>query len=157
MIEYIQTHQAGFWIAIGFMLLAAEVLLFGFTTILFLFAGIGALITGLLMSAGMLAETWIVGVSSFGISTGVVSVLLWRPLRKMQDDNVPTQSHSSDLIGYEFVLKSDMSLVNTGDHRYSGVDWKVELDPSAEVDNLSAGQRVVVVSVDAGVFRVKPV
>lgn len=155
MIEYIQTHQSGFWIALGFLLLAAEVLLFGFTTIIFLFAGIGGLVTGLLMSAGILPETWIAGVSSFGISTGAISLLLWKPMSKLQDNNAPTQSHSSDLIGHEFVLQEDISPLKTGQHRYSGVDWKVELDASAEVDSLSAGQRVAVVSLDAGIFRVK--
>ena len=155
MIEYIQTHQSGFWIALGFLLLATEVLLFGFTTIIFLFAGIGGLVTGLLMSAGILSETWIAGVSSFGISTGVASILLWKPMSKLQDNSAPKQSHSSDLIGYEFVLQEDISRLNTSQHRYSGVDWKVELDASAEVDSLSAGQRVAVVSLDAGIFRVK--
>ncbi|MDH3343171.1 MAG: NfeD family protein [Gammaproteobacteria bacterium] len=155
MIEYIQTHQSGFWIALGFILLASEVLIFGFSTIIFLFAGIGALVTGLLMSAGVLPETWISGVSCFGISTGVASVLLWKPLSKLQNDNVPKQSQSSDLIGYEFVLQEDISLMSTGTHRYSGVNWKVELDESAGVDNISAGQRVAVASLDAGIFRVK--
>lgn len=155
MIDYIQSHQSGFWIALGFLLLATEVLVFGFTTIIFLFAGIGALATGLLMAAGILPETWIAGISSFGISTGIVSVVLWKPMSRMQDNNVSAQSQSSDLIGYKFVLQDDISLMSTGSHRYSGVDWKVELDASAETDSLSAGQRVVVVSVDAGVFRVK--
>ncbi|MDH5611680.1 MAG: NfeD family protein [Gammaproteobacteria bacterium] len=155
MIEYIQTHQSGFWIALGFLLLATEVLVFGFTTIIFLFAGIGALVTGLLMSVGILPETWIAGVASFGISTGVTSIVLWKPMRKMQDDHTPAQSHSSDLIGYQFVLQEDISLMSSGSHRYSGVDWKIELDPSADADSLSSGQRVVVVSVDAGIFRVK--
>jgi membrane protein implicated in regulation of membrane protease activity len=76
-------------------------------------------------------------------------------MRKMQDDNPPAQSQSSDLIGYEFVLQDDISLMSTGSHRYSGVDWKIELDTNAGVDSLSAGRRVVVVSVDAGIFRVK--
>ena len=155
MIDYIQTHQSGFWVALGFAMLASEVLLFGFTTIILLFAGIGALITGLLMSAGVLPETWIAGVSSLGISTGIVSVLLWKPLSKMQNGHVPKRSNSSDLIGHEFVLQEDISHTNTGSHRYSGVDWKVELDASAGVDSLSAGQRVAVVSVDVGIFRVK--
>jgi len=155
MIEYIQTHQSGFWIALGFLFLASEVLLFGFTTIILLFAGIGAIVTGLLMSAGVLPETWIAGISSLGISTGIASVLLWKPLSKMQNGHAPKRSNSSDLIGYEFVLQEDISLMSKGTHRYSGVDWKIELDSSAEVDSLSAGQRVTVASVDAGVFRVK--
>lgn len=157
MIEYIQTHQSGFWIAFGFLLLASEALIFGFSIIIFLFAGIGALVTGLLMSAGILPETWIAGVSGFGISTGIVSVLLWKPMSKLQDNNAPKQSQSSDLIGYEFVLQGDISHTSPGQYRYSGVDWKIELDATAGVDSLSAGQRVAVASVDAGIFRVKSV
>lgn len=157
MIEYIQTHQSGFWIAIGFMMLAAEALVFGFATIIFLFAGIGAVATGLLMSAGILPETWIAGISSFGISTAIIGALLWKPMSKLQDDDVASHSHSSDFIGYEFVLLEDVSHMSPGQHRYSGVDWKIEPDASSEVNEISAGQRVAVVTLDAGIFRVKPV
>ena len=154
MIEYINMHQSGFWIAIGFALLAAEVLLFGFTTIIFLFAGLGAIVTGLAMMFGLLPETWTAGISCFGITTGLVSAALWKPLKKMQDNSTPPQRQSSDLIGYEFVLQQDITTLQPGQHRYSGVDWKVELDGQAG-DQLSAGQRVTVTSVDAGIFRVK--
>ena len=156
MIEYIDMHQSGFWIATGFALLAAEVLLFGFTTIIFLFAGLGAIVTGLAMMFGLLPETWTAGIACFGISTGVISTVLWRPLRKMQDSTAPPQRQSSDLIGYEFVLQQDVTTLQPGKHRYSGVDWKVELDRQAG-DKLSAGQRVTVTSIDAGIFRVKAV
>ena len=154
MIEYINMHQSGFWIAIGFALLAAEVLLFGFTTIIFLFAGLGAIVTGLAMMFGLLPETWTAGISCFGITTGLVSAALWKPLKKMQDNSTPPQRQSSDLIGYEFVLQQDITTLQPGQHRYSGVDWKVELDGQAG-EQLSAGQRVTVTSIDAGIFRVK--
>jgi membrane protein implicated in regulation of membrane protease activity len=154
MIDYIQAHQSGFWIATGFALLAMEVLLFGFTTIVLLFAGLGAIITGLLMLAGVLDQTWITGVASFGICTGISSVLLWKPLRSMQDKSTPVHKQSSDFIGYEFVLQQSISLTQTGLHRYSGVDWKVEIDASAGVNAINAGQRVKVCSLDAGVLRV---
>jgi len=52
------------------------------------------------------------------------------------------------------VLQQDVTALQPGQHRYSGVDWKVELDADAG-DQLNAGQRVVVTSVDAGIFRVK--
>ena len=154
MIDYIDMHQPGFWVAVGFALLAAEVLLFGFTTIILLFAGIGALVTGLAMMSGVLPETWTAGIACFGIATGAVGALLWKPLKKLQDKNVPKRQHTSDLIGYEFVLKQDVTALAPGLHRYSGVDWRVE--PEADADErLSTGQRVAVTSVDAGLFRVK--
>jgi hypothetical protein len=153
MIEYINAHQSGFWIATGFALLAAEVLLFGFTTIVFLFAGLGAIVTGIAMMSGLLPETWAAGIACFGISTGVSGMLLWRPLKKMQDSSTPERKQTSDLIGYEFVLQQDVTSVQPGQHRYSGVDWRVELDAGAG-EKLDAGQRVKVTSIDAGVFRV---
>ena len=154
MIEYIDLHQSGFWIATGFVMLAMEVLLFGFTTIIFLFAGIGALITGLAMMSGILPETWTAGISCFGLATGIVSGAMWKPLKNMQDSSVPQKQQSSDLIGYEFVLQQDVTTTSPGQHRYSGVDWKVELDTGSG-DRLNSGQRVKVTSVDAGIFRVK--
>lgn len=156
MIEYIQTHQAGFWIAFGFLLLALEVMVFGFTTLVLLFAGLGALLSGLLMKFGILPSTWLAGISSFGISTGLLSVLLWKPLQRIQANSTPQQKQSSDLIGYEFVLEQDISLTQTGTTRYSGISWRVEIDRDAGVDVIASGQRVSVTSLDAGIFRVKP-
>jgi len=156
MIEYINENQAGFWVAVGFILLAAEVLVFGFGTIVFLFAGIGAILTGLLMMSGLLPQTWIVGISCFGIGTGIVSAALWTPLRKMQDNSEPQKQLSSDLIGYRFVLEQDIAPMSAGKHRYSGVDWQVKLEEGDEA-TLVTGQKVVVSSVDVGIFYVKAV
>lgn len=154
MVDYINSHMSGFWIALGFAMLAAEVLLFGFTTIIFLFAGIGALTAGLLMSAGFLPETWVAGTACFGIATGISSAILWKPLKNMQDKSAPARKPTSDFVGLEFVLMSDISKTSAGNHRYSGIDWKVEIDSSSETDAINKGERVAVVSVDVGVLRV---
>lgn len=155
MVEYINNNMAGFWMALGFAMLAAEVLLFGFTTIIFLFAGLGALATGILMSAGIIPETWIAGTACFGLATGLSSAILWKPLRRMQDTATPQVRQKSDIVGYEFVLADDITRAAPGSHRYSGIEWRVEIDSSSEDDALSKGERVVVVSVDVGVFRVR--
>ena len=154
MMEYINNHMSGFWIALGFALLAAEVLLFGFTTIIFLFAGLGALISGLLMSAGVIPETWIAGTACFGIATGISSAILWKPLMAMQDKSAPQQKPSSDIVGLEFVLMEDISTTTPGSYRYSGIDWKVEIDSSSDVSAIEKGERVVVVTVEVGLLGV---
>ena len=154
MIEYINNNIPGFWIALGFALMAVEVLVFGFTTIIFLFAGLGALTAGLLMMAGVLPETWIAGTACFGIATGISSLLLWKPMKKMQDDAEPQKKQSSDFDGIEFVLSSDISTTSPGKHSYSGVDWRVEIDSTSEVNALSKGDRVIVTSAEVGVFKV---
>ncbi len=154
MVEYINNNMSGFWIALGFALLAAEVLLFGFTTIIFLFAGLGALLSGLLMSAGVIPETWIAGTASFGIATGVCSAVLWKPLMAMQDKSTPEQKPSSDIVGLEFVLMKQISTTAPGSYRYSGIDWKVEIDSSSDVSSIEKGERVVVKTVEVGLLRV---
>lgn len=139
--------------ALGFALMAAEVLVFGFTTIIFLFAGLGALTAGLLMMAGVLPETWIAGTACFGIATGVFGVILWKPLQKLQNEQ-PQKEQSSDFDGLEFVLPADISTTLPGKYRYSGIDWKVEIDSGSGKDSIKKGERVVVVSTRVGVFQV---
>lgn len=154
MVEYINNNLSSFWIALGFALLVVEVLLFGFSAVIFLFAGLGALISGLLMSAGIIPETWIAGTASFGIATGISSAVLWKPLMSMQSRSVPKQKQTSDIVGLEFVLMNDISTTAPGSYRYSGIEWKVEIDSSSDVDAIAKGERVVVVTVEVGLLAV---
>jgi len=154
--EYINNHQAEFWIILGFVLLSIEVST-GMVTGILLFGSIGAIITGLLMLAGLIEESWQTGLASAAISAVIVTLLLWKPLKKMQDSNIPDKDNSSDLVGHEFILEQDISLLSPGKTRYSGIEWKVEIHKDAGVDELKSGQRVRVSSVDAGKFRVSPV
>ena len=153
--DYIVNHQAEFWIILGFLMLAIEMLT-GFTIGVFLFGGLGALTAGLLMMATVLPETWIAGVACTGISSGVIAALLWKPLMKLQGTDVPQKDNSSDLVGHEFVLDSDISLIHPGSTLYSGISWKVEIDKNAGVENVQAGQTVAVTSVEVGLFKIKP-
>ena len=154
-VEYLNQHQSEFWIVSGFAILILEITLLGLATGVLLFVGLGALATGLLMQFGILPETWLAGLSGFGISSGVITVLLWRPLKRLQGGKAPRQDRSSDLIGLEFVLAQNIDKQMPGKTRYSGVDWRVEIAPDTDTLSIAAGQRVVVTSVDAGVFRVK--
>ena len=153
-VDYIVTHQAEFWLVFGFVLLALEVVT-GFTVGVFLFAGLGALISGGLMSFGVLPETWVAGISSTGIATGLITSLLWKPLKRLQGDRPLEKDNSSDLVGHEFVLDSDLTRKKPGSTNYSGISWRVELDKDAGVDTIEAGQHVSVSSVEVGVFKVK--
>ena len=155
-VEYIHSHQSEFWIIFGFTLLVLEVVT-GLTTGVLLFGGLGGLIAGLLMLLGIVPETWTAGVASAGISSGIIAALLWKPLRNMQGGREPAKDDSSDLIGYEFVTEQNIDMLNPGSKRYSGIEWRVEIAKDAGVKEITAGVRVIVSSVDVGVFRVKPV
>ncbi len=154
MLEYINNNLSGFWIALGFALLAAEVLLFGFSTIILLFAGLGALTAGLLMSAGIIPETWIAGTACFGIATGISGAVLWKPLMSMQNRAASEQKPTSDFVGLEFVLTGDISTTTPGSYRYSGVEWIVEVDSSSDVNTIAKGERVVVTRAEVGLLSV---
>ncbi len=155
MVEYFNTHIYAFWFAAGFALLGLELVVLGFSTGFVLFLGIGALITGGLIWFGIVPPTWLAGVTSFGLSSALITVLLYKPFKSLQSDRtVAPKDNSSDLIGYEFRLQSPISHLNSGTTRYSGITWIVELDKSSQENQLEAGALVNVVSVDAGKFRV---
>ncbi len=154
--DYIINHQAEFWIVLGFLFLVIEVST-GFVSGVFLFAGIGAVISGLLMMFGILPETWIAGIASTGIASGLSVAILWKPLKRLQGSKAPEKDNSSDLVGHEFELSSPLSETTDSKTAYSGVTWKVELDPSSVKSSIDAGERVVVSSVEVGVFKVKAV
>jgi membrane protein implicated in regulation of membrane protease activity len=153
-VDYIVSHQSEFWLACGFTLLVLEAIT-GFSVGVFLFAGLGAIATGGLMSVDVLPETWIAGISSTGISTGIITALLWKQLKKLQDNRPRGKDNSSDLIGYTFILENAIARTNPGVTPYSGLAWKVEIDRDAGVDMIEAGKTVVVSSVEVGVFKVK--
>ncbi len=164
MIEYLNAHQYSFWITVGFVLLIVEVVALGFSSGVLLFSAIGALITGGLMSLGWLPETWLAGVACFGVSSALSAILLWKPLLRLQNYEVEEKDNSSDLIGYRFTLEQPVTRLSHGATRYSGIEWRVELEQEPaqaagqepRVDKLEAGTQVRVVSVDAGIFRVLP-
>jgi membrane protein implicated in regulation of membrane protease activity len=106
------------------------------------------------MSAGVIPETWIAGTASFGIATGICSAVLWKPLMAMQDKSTPTRKPSSDIVGLEFVLMEDISTTAPGSYRYSGIDWKVEIDGSSDDSAIAKGERVVVKTVEVGLLCV---
>ena len=157
MIDYFAANQDAFWFSLGFLLLIIEAFAFGFSSGVVLFAGLGGLITGSLMWFGVLPQTWFAGFACFGVSSGVSAALLWKLLLKLQNEDVPAKDNSSDLIGYSFRLVQPVSHALPGKQHYSGVDWRVEIDDDkTAAAELAAGRKVVVTSVDAGVFRVAP-
>jgi membrane protein implicated in regulation of membrane protease activity len=157
MIEYFDANQPAFWFTVGFLLLVIETLAFGFATGLLLFAGIGGLITGGVMWMNLVPHTWLAGMATFGISSGLSAVLLWKPLLRLQHPGPPGKDNSSDFVGLEFRVEQEITRAVPGKTRYSGIEWRVVLDDDASTDHIEPGQKVTVTSVDVGVMRVKPI
>ena len=154
MIDYFNQNIAQFWIGAGFIMMAAEIFVLGFGTLIFLFAGIAAIITGLLINFSLLPNTWIASIACFGPLTGAMTLLLWEPFKKMQASRPPKPGHSSDFIGHRFFLSGDISPTQAGSYHYSGIKWRVLIDAESDDKTLSTGERVAVSAIDVGVFYV---
>jgi len=155
MIDYFNNNIYSFWFAVGFLLLVIEALALGFSTGFVLFLGLAALMTGGAIWFAWVPATWLASIATFAVSSVLISVLLWKPLRHIQSNsNPPKKDNTSDLIGMKFRLDADISVSAPGVTRYSGVEWRVEIDLDSEQQEISGGSTVEVVSVDAGLFRV---
>ena len=155
MIEYFNDNIYSFWFTVGFILLAVELLALGFSTGFVFFVGLGALVTGTAVWFALIPMTWSASIATFAISSVLVSAVLWKPLKAMQNNKkIPTKDNTSDLIGLKFRLDEDISITKSGKTRYSGIEWKVEIDLESDIQEISSGTTVTVSSVDAGKFFV---
>lgn len=139
---------------IGIVLLIIEVAVLGFSTFFLFFAGLAAVTTSVVMWVGILPETFIYAIFSIAAFTVMYSVLLWKPLSRMQKD-VDTTRASTDLSGHTFVLTDDIEatlpISQKPSYQYSGITWQLDAH-----ENISKGTLVEVVQADVGVFLVKP-
>jgi len=134
---------------IAVVLLIVEVAVLGFSTFFLFFAGLGALITALLIWTGVLPETFLSSIVAVAISTAILAAVLWKPMRKMQaqvDDTRP----KSDLIGHRLTLTQALDGKSSLSHQYSGIAWQVK-----STDAIDAGTEVEVIQADVGVLWVK--
>jgi len=154
MIAYFTEHHASFWFVLGFALLAIEALILGMTTGVLLFAAVGALLTGGVLYFNLAPHTWMSGIALFAVFSVLSTAVLWKPLKRLQNNTPEERDSSSDFIGLEFRLDDDLSRTTESKTRYSGISWRVVLDEESEVDSIAAGELVAVASISAGLFRV---
>lgn len=140
----------------GLILLSVETLILGLSTIVLLAVGVAAVIVGSLAWAGILPETFLSLVSATGISAGLITVLLWKPLKRLQQSKVESSNVHSDFMGLTFTLNSALSAQDNPVYvKHSGIQWQLLLDPTSTEQKLPAGSTVKVVSVAVGKFTVK--
>ena len=133
----------------GLALLAIEVVVLGFSTFVLFFVGLAALVAGGLMAVGVLPDSMLSALSSVGVLTALLAMLLWRPLKSMQSD-VENNKVTSDLVGHSFILNEAVSMTKNPAYRYSGIDWNLSSE-----QELSAGTLVEVTGVAVGKFIVQ--
>jgi membrane protein implicated in regulation of membrane protease activity len=147
--DWVSNNLAESLIIVGLALLVVEVVVLGFSTFVLFFVGLATVITGGLMSTGILPDSMLAALSSIGVLTALLAILLWRPLKSMQN-NVERKKVTSDLVGHSFILSEAVSMSNNPVYRYSGIDWQL-----SSQKELSAGTLVEVAEVAVGKFIIQ--
>ena len=116
-----------------------------------LFFAIASFITGILVSAGVITG-WESEILVVGVLTATIAIVLWRPLKNLQNSGSGTDT-SSDMIGQ--IVQSSSEVSNSGGTiRYSGIDWNARLDADCSVDTIAEGQRCMIIAVNGNVMIV---
>ncbi|MBP2170204.1 membrane protein implicated in regulation of membrane protease activity [Erwinia toletana] len=147
MLAEIIAHPHWFWLTLGGLLLAAEML---GTSGYLLWSGISAVLVGLLVWLLPLSWEWQGGIFALLI---MVSALLWfRWMQRRDRQQVPStlNKRGSQMIGLH--LKLQTSLVDGLGHvKIGDSSWRVQADT-----DLPAGSEVVVVAVEGITLRIRP-
>lgn len=148
MIELIVAHPHAFWLSLGGLLLAAEML--GGNGYL-LWSGVAAVITGLVV--WLLPVGWEGQGVLFAVLTLVAAWLWWRWLNKRVSEQKSADAHlnqrGQQIVGRRFTL--DTTLVNGRGHmRVGDSSWPVVAD-----EDLTAGTQVEVIAVEGITLRVR--
>lgn len=148
MIALLFEHAYIFWLSLGGLLLAAEML--GGNGYL-LWSGVAAVVTGLLV--WVVPFGWELQGVIFAVLTLIAAWLWWlwlsRRVREQKPADASLNQRGQQLVGRRFIL--DNALVNGRGHmRVGDSSWPV----SAESD-LPAGSKVEVIAVEGIMLRIK--
>ncbi|MCD9555640.1 NfeD family protein [Photobacterium carnosum] len=138
-------------VILGLLTLIIEVLILGCSTFVLLFFGIAMLITSGLIYMGMLEANWITTILTLAIITLVLAIVLWKPLKKLQ--NKPSKTDiNSDFAVITFELEKDLLPSERYTFNYSGIQWLLKSNTVIE-----KGVTVKVVKKEVGVLWVEPI
>lgn len=137
------------WFAIGVVLLLVDIMLIGFSPVLFL--GLAALLVSLVVWIGatFMSPPWNPSFETtlFVWSLAIIAVMVlgWRPLKRFQSAGKDTTS-SVEILGRELVTTDEVTRTS-GTIRWSGTDWQARVYEGSVADHLGAGVRVRVAKI----------
>ena len=150
--NYFFEHHDQLWYLIAGLSFVIELSVMGLSGPLLFFA-IGSLLTGVLASLG-LVTTWQMEVFAVGILSAITAVILWTPLKKLQ--NLKNKNNnSSDMIGLNVPASAEIT-EHQGNVRYSGVDWNARLAKECHVECIAINTRCEIVAISGTTMIVKP-
>ncbi len=151
--EYFLENPAHLWYLIAGISFVIELSVMGLSGPLLFFA-LGSLITGVLVSMGVV-NSWQNEILTVGLLTALIAVILWKPLKTLQNSKEKTDN-SSDMVGLQ-VLASCEVTATSGTIRYSGIDWQARLANDTNVTSINEQSQCQIVAVTGNTMLVKPV
>ncbi|MBU2893746.1 NfeD family protein [Colwellia sp. D2M02] len=150
--HFLENHHH-LWYVIAGVSFLVELSIMGLSGPLLFFA-IASLTTGILVNVGFISG-WPSEILSVGILSALIAVLLWKPLKRLQNTKQKTDN-SSDMIGLKVPASADITLT-AGSIRYSGINWQARLADNCEVESIGENSQCEIVAITGNTMLVKPV
>lgn len=138
-------------VTLGLLALIIEVLILGCSTLVLLFFGVAMLLTSGLIYIGLIDANWLSTISTLAIITLLLTIALWKPLKKLQNKSAQTEINS-DFATIQFELEEDLLPSTVYNFNYSGIQWNVK-----STSPIDKGVIVKVVKKEVGILWVEPV
>lgn len=151
--EFYLANAPYIWLIAGALLLALEA--FGASGIGFLFAGIGAILTGIIAESGV-AGTLLAHIAWFFGATSLSAIVLWKPMQRWVQHRKAGQADFSNIIGNEaMVIAGGLEPGKRGKVRWSGTTMQAQLAPQV-TEPVDEGTVVIISEVKSNLLVVKP-
>ncbi|KNC68457.1 NfeD family protein [Pseudoalteromonas ardens] len=141
-------HLSQILIVLGLLALIVEVAVLGFATFVLFFLGLSLVLSGLMMSVGLLDATLMNALWVNALLTAALAGVLWQPLKRMQAKTQSTEVNS-DFADITFTLSEDLNEQSQLTHAYSGITWQLKSETP-----IAKGTTVKVVKKSVGVLWV---
>jgi len=151
--EYFLENPDHLWYLIAGISFVVELSIMGLSGPLLFFA-IASLTTGILVSIGFV-DGWQSEILTVGLLTAVVAVILWKPLKSLQDSKDKTDD-SSDMIGLQVPASAEIN-ESSGTIRYSGIDWQARLAEEADGVCINENSQCQIIGITGNTMLVKAV
>jgi membrane protein implicated in regulation of membrane protease activity len=138
-----------FWIVLGVAMIILEMLFV--SGIGFLFVGLGAITTAVLLALDLISNDFGVNLAVFLISVIAWWLLLWYPIKLLRR----TRETYQDLVGSVVVLTRELRKGQVGSVVWSGVSMRAALDKEEQASSLNKGQRVRIARIKGNILYLK--
>ncbi len=151
--EISAAHAPYLWLVVGMLFLAVEA--FGLPGIGMLFAGLGALVTGIVIAMGLAgAENIPAQFAWFFGATTISGILLWKPMKRFRMTR-PGAKEYSNIVGQKAVIgKGGLKRGHPGNVIWSGASMVGEIAVGCAADELPEGETVTVTAIEGSRLQV---